>query len=257
MWYIGVLPRTLKTPGFGPAAGIRARTGPTKGFTLSIELPAMADVPRRRALLAAASGIAALAGCAGSDSASNSYPVRGDQPIDGYELERARDESGEPILTGGEETPSSETDERGRRRPRARRVLVSGDGLDALDFAETAAADRLRSFLDGTDFESASAYLLSMPVTACRDVRLRSVAVEPSELADGDLHPRADFCRAYRPADVECDPEAVHTVGFAIRLPVAAERSSGSGMGMRGSCRQGDPPAVFNSSAPGAGGDGE
>ena len=215
----------------------------------------MTDVPRRRILLAAASGVAALAGCAGSETASNSYPVRGERAIDGYEFERTRDEGGEPILTGGAETPSTETDERARRRPRARRVLVSGDDLDALEFAETAAAERLQSFLDGTDFESASAYLLSMPVEACRDVRLRSIGVEPSELADGDLHPRADFCRTYRPADVECDPEAVHTVGFAIRLPVAAERSSGSGIGIRGSCRRGDPPAVFNSSTPDAGGD--
>ena len=215
----------------------------------------MADVPRRRILLAAASGVAALAGCAGSETASNSYPVRGERAIDGYEFERTRDEGGEPILTGGAETPSTETGERAQRRPRARRVLVSGDDLDALSFADTTAASRLRSFLDETDFESASAYLLSMPVEACRDVRLRSVGVEPSELADGDLHPRADFCRTYRPADVECDPDAVHSVGFAIRLPVTAERSSGSGTGMGGSCRRGDPPAAFNSSAPDTGGD--
>jgi len=53
----------------------------------------MSEVPRRRALLAAASGVAALAGCAGSESASNSYP-REDRPIDHYELEKARDETG-------------------------------------------------------------------------------------------------------------------------------------------------------------------
>ena len=255
MWYLGVLPRTLKTPGFGRRRS-SASFGSKKRFTLSIEASAMADVPRRRVLLAAASGAVALAGCAGSETASNSYPVRGERPIDGYELERTRDEGGEPILAGGEKRPSGETDERPQRRPRARRVLVSGDDLDALDFAETAAAGRLRAFLDGTDFESASAYLLSVPVTACRDVRLQSVGVEPSELADGDLHPRADFCRTYRPADVDCDAGELHTVGFAIRIPVAADRSTGSGSGMRGSCGQRERPSVFNASAAGSGGDG-
>jgi hypothetical protein len=81
------------------------------------------------------------------------------------------------------------------------------------------------------------------------------VSVEPDELADGDLHPHADFCRAYRPADVDCNADEIHTVGFAIRIPVAADRSTGSGSGMSSSCLRREPPAVFNASSPGAGGD--
>ncbi|OYR65717.1 hypothetical protein DJ79_14680 [Halorubrum ezzemoulense] len=216
----------------------------------------MADVPRRRVLLAAASGIAALAGCSGSETASNSYPVRSERRIEGYELETVRDERGGALVTAGEEASSLSAEERERQRRHTYRVLVSEDDLAALAFAETPAGETLRSFCAGTEFDAESVYLLSMPVGACRDVRLESVAVEPDDLAEGDLHPRADFCRAYRPADVECDSEATHTVGFAIRLPVAADSSTGSGRGMSSSCGRGEPPAVFNASdSPGTGGD--
>ncbi|TKX85733.1 hypothetical protein EXE43_12125 [Halorubrum sp. SS5] len=215
----------------------------------------MTDVPRRRALLAAASGIAALAGCAGSETASNSYPSS-DRPIDDYELAKARDERGGALVAEGDELPSLSADERAPQRRQTHRVLVAASDLDELTFAGTGAGERLRTFLAATDFESASAYLLSMPVRACREVRFRSVSVEPDELADGDLHPHADFCRAYRPADVECDADATHTVGFAIRLPVAADRSTGSGRGMSGSCLRREPPTVFNASSTGSGGEG-
>ena len=208
----------------------------------------MSQLPRRRALLAAASGIATLAGCSGSDSASNSYPSRNRSIVD-YELERMRDEDGEALVTQTDTLPSLSIDERAPQRRHTRRVLTAEDGLSELTFAETPPAERLRSFLAATDFEAASAYLLAMPVEACREVRLRSVSVEPDELANDDLHPHADFCQAYRPADTECDTGEFHTVGFAIRLPVAADRSTGAGRGMAGSCRRRGPPAVFNGSA--------
>lgn len=214
----------------------------------------MTDIPRRRALLAAASGIAALAGCSGSETASNSYPSS-DRPIDDYELETARDERGGALVAEGDELPSLSADERARQERQTRRVLVAAADIDELTFAGTRAGERLRTFLAATDFASASAYLLTMPVRACREVRFRSVSVEPDELANDDLHPHADFCQAYRPADAECDADETHTVGFAIRLPVAAERSTGSGSGMRGSCRGPEPPAVFNASAADSSGD--
>ncbi|VTT85354.1 hypothetical protein DM2_236 [Halorubrum sp. DM2] len=208
----------------------------------------MAEIPRRRALLAAASGIAALAGCSGSDSASNSYPSADRRRIDDYELETARDESGGALVTSGDALPSLSTDERARQRRTTNHVLTGSDDLSALTVAETAAGETLRSFLAETDFGSASAYLLAMPVEACRGVRLRSVSVEPDELADGDLHPHADFCQSYRPADVECARDEIHTVGFAIRVPIAADTSTGSGRGMRHSCRPGGPPTVYGRS---------
>jgi len=216
----------------------------------------MTDVPRRRVLLAAASGTAALAGCSGSETASNSYPSTDERRIDDYELEKARDETGSALVVPGDAGSSPATEERAQQRRQTHRVLVSEENLAALTFAETSAGERLRSFCAGTDFDAESVYLLSMPVGACRDVRLESVSVDRDDLAEGDLHPRADFCRAYRPADVECGSEATHTVGFAIRIPVPADHSNGSGRGMGSSCRRGEPPAVFNASASsGAGGD--
>ncbi|GAA0715259.1 hypothetical protein J2744_002155 [Halorubrum trapanicum] len=208
----------------------------------------MAEIPRRRALLAVASGIAALSGCSGSETASNSYPT-GERPIEGYELEKARDERGGALVTADDGLPSLSADERALQRRATRRVLVADADLAALTFAETDAGETLRSFCAATDFDAASVYLLAMSVDACREVRFRSVAVERDELADDDLHPHADFCQAYRPADVECEGDAFHTVGFAIRLPVAASRSTGSGSGMSSSCQQGEPPTVFNASA--------
>jgi hypothetical protein len=213
----------------------------------------MPDVSRRRALLAAASGVAALAGCAGSETASNSYPSS-NRPIDDYELEKARDERGGALVASGDELPSLSADERAPQRRQTRRVLVAAADIDELTFAGTGAGERLRTFLAATDFESSSAYLLSMPVRACREIRFRSVSVEPDELANDDLHPHADFCQAYRPADVDCNADEFHTVGFAIRIPVAADRSTGSGSGMSGSCLRREPPAVFNASSSDAGG---
>ena len=208
----------------------------------------MSDLPRRRALLAAASGIAALAGCSGSDSASNSYPSR-NRPIDDYELEHARDETGGALFAQGDSLPSPPSDARAPQRRRGRRVLTGEAALSELTFADAPAARTLRSFCAATDFDAASVYLLAMPVGACREIRFRSVSVERDELANGDLHPHADFCRAYRPANVDCDADETHTVGFAIRLPVAADRSTGAGRGMAGSCQgPAGRPEVFNGS---------
>jgi len=213
----------------------------------------MADIPRRRALLAAASGIAALAGCAGSDSASNSYPSR-NRPLDGYEIEKVRDETGGVLFTRDDtfstsSSSSPPSDERAPQRRQGSRVLTDESSLSALTFDETTPAETLRSFCAATDFDAASVYLLAMPVDACREVRFRSVSVEPDELANDDLHPHADFCQTYRPADVECSAAEVHTAGFAIRIPVAADQSTGAGRGMSGSCQTASRlPEVFNGS---------
>ncbi|SMO78607.1 hypothetical protein [Halorubrum cibi] len=209
----------------------------------------MPRTTRRRALLTAASGIAALAGCSGSSEHSASVPARTEDRIDDYEVRRVRNEAGTPLFrredarstedgTDGDAAGSADpdADDPDRRYRGGRRVLVSADDLVDLAFADAPEAEELRSFVAETDFETASAYLLSMPIGECYAVRLRSVSVEEDEIEDGDLHPRAQFCRSLRPADVECSTEGTHTVGFAIRLPVAAERSTGSGRGMSGSC---------------------
>jgi hypothetical protein len=238
VWYLGVLSPALKTPGFGRDGGVRVRTGPTKRFTLSVESPPMSDLPRRRALLAAASGIAALAGCSGSDSASNSYPSADRRRIDDYELEKARDETGGVLFTRDDASTSSSSsppsDEPAPQRHRGRRVLTGKSSLSALTFAERPPAETLRSFCAATDFDAASVYLLAMSVDACRAIRFRSVSVEPDELANDDLHPHADFCQTSRPADVECSADARDTLGVGIRLPFPGDSFGGLGTGAIG-----------------------
>lgn len=217
----------------------------------------MPDLPRRRALLAVASGMAALAGCTGEDEGPVVDRRRGERPIADYEVRHVRNEDGAVLFTGREELPTVTGDERSRTLRTSRRVVVTEERLADLTFADVPEADRLRSFATATDFEESSLYLLTMPVGACYEIRLRAVSVEPGELESGDLHPQADFCRDYLPADVECSAEDVHTAGFAIRLPVAAEQSSGSGRGMASSCGPRPRGEFFDATVTPAGGGAE
>lgn len=220
----------------------------------------MPDVTRRRALLAVASGVTALAGCPGSEEHPRSEERRriedrpADRPIEDYETARVRNEDGAVLFTSREEIPTRTDDRRTHYASSDSHVLVSAGGAEELTFADVAAAERLRSFVGATDFDDASIYLFAMPVEACYEIRLRSTSVERDELRNDDLHPHADFCRTYRPADVECDADATHTVGFAIRLPVAAERSTGSGRGLSHSCGPSPRDEYFDAPVTPAGG---
>ncbi|MGQ4556639.1 hypothetical protein [Halobellus sp. GM3] len=197
----------------------------------------MPSLTRRRALLAVASGVAALAGCSGGRDRPTIDRRSRERPLENYESRRVRNEDGAVLFTQREELPTATDDERSRYVRSGRSVVVSEDGLADLTFGDVPEAERLRSFAADTDFASSSLYLHAMPVEACYEIRLQSASVERDELEAGDLHPHADFCRTYRPADVECGVNEIHTVGFAIRLPVAAEQSSGSGSGMSSTCR--------------------
>jgi hypothetical protein len=197
----------------------------------------MSDLTRRRALLAVASGAVALAGCAGEDDRPTIDRRNREQAIEGYDVRSVRNLDGAVLFGRGEEVPTVTDDERSRRARAARSVVVSEEGIEELAFGDVPEAERLRSFVTATDFGTSSLYLFAMPVEACYEIHLRSVAVERDELERDDLHPHADFCRSRRPADIECRTDETHTVGFAIRLPVAAEQSMGSGRGMSSSCR--------------------
>lgn len=215
----------------------------------------MPDLTRRRALLAAASGVAALAGCAGDRDRPTIDPPRDDETLDDYEVRHVRNTDGAVLFSEREELPTV-TDEQDRYARSGRSVVVSDEDLTALTFAAVPEAKRLRAFASETDFESASIYLFAVPVEACYEIRLRSVSVERDELASSDLHPHADFCRATRPADVECGVDEIHTTGFAIRLPVAADESSGSGSGMSSFCGPSPRGEAFDPTVtPASGGD--
>ncbi|MFD1600349.1 hypothetical protein [Halobellus rarus] len=218
----------------------------------------MPSLTRRRALLTVASGVAALAGCS-SEADLPTIDRRGSHDtIEEYEARRVRNGDGAVLFAHGTELPTPSDEGRGRYARRGRRVIVSADDLAELTFGDVQEAERLRSFVAETDFDSSSVYLLSMPVEACYEIHLQSASFEWDELERGDLHPHADFCRTHRPADIECSVEETHTVGFAIRLPVAAEQSSGMGRGMSSSCRPSPRGEYFNATVtPASGGDGE
>ncbi|WP_225333105.1 hypothetical protein [Halomicrobium urmianum] len=212
---------------------------------------------RRRALSALAGGLAAsVAGCSGSDDGPPSPDHRDRQrTVEDYELEQVRNADAAVLFTEADELPTPvEIDDRRSGRPPGTygsTYVVSADDLADLTFGDVPEADQLREFVAATDFESASVYLFSTPVTACHEIRVQSVALDP----DGD--PDGDFCRATLPADVECGTDDFDTVGLAIRLPVAQESVSGHSTGTSSSCRR--PPGRVGFEAtvtPAGGGDG-
>jgi len=211
------------------------------------------DWSRRRLLATAATGLGiALAGC---DTTDNPPPSPGldRRPVDDYEVERVRNADAVPLFTRGSfPTATGHADREGRPAGSYDHAyVVSAASLDELTFADVPEAKRLRSFAADTDFESGSVYLLTTPVGACYDVRIESITLDP----DGD--PSGDFCRALRPADVACGVDEYDTVGYAIRLPVAREQTSGHSGGMSSSCRRAPSRVAFDAELTPHGSDGE
>lgn len=196
----------------------------------------MPSITRREALAAATTGFALLAGCTGSERSSRSEPTPRSEPID-YEATRVRDESGGVLFSKADRTT-------GGSNPRAPRrgaeYLTTRSDLGALEFASTAAGNRLRSFVSETDFDDGSVFVHSFGVSECREIHLQRVALDP------DADPQVDFCRSTRPADVACSTETKHSLGFAIRLPVDGERATGYGTGMSSRCDEPSRPPRFD-----------
>jgi len=200
----------------------------------------MPTVSRRHALQAVAVGIAGLAGCSDTTETTQIEPRSERRSLTDYDAHTVRDTNGRVLFSYREELPEA-TGDHDRVSQRGRSVIVTDEGLDRLTFAANDPATSLREFVGRTDFSQASIYLLAMPLKACYSLQLTSVSIDADELQQGDLHPHADFCRTYRPADEECETGIEHTVGVAIRLPIAAEDSSGSGRGMSNSCDRSGP----------------
>ncbi|NLV07803.1 hypothetical protein GOC83_16840 [Haloarcula rubripromontorii] len=201
----------------------------------------MTDWCRRRLLTAAAAGLAAVAGCTTTDDPPPS-PGLDRRPANGYEVEQVRNTDAVPLFTR-ESFPTATSDGEGTGRPAGSydyAYVVSEAYLDDLTFAAVSEAQRLRSFAADTDFETESVYLFTTPVGACYDVRIEAITLDP------DDDPHGDFCRTLRPADVACDDGEYDTVGYAIRLPVTRERTSGHGGGMSSSCRRAPSQVAFD-----------
>lgn len=200
----------------------------------------MPTVSRRHALQAVAVGIAGLAGCSDTTETAQIEPRSDRRPLTDYDTHTVRDTNARVLFSHREELPDA-TGDHDRLALTGRSVIVTDEGLDRLTFAANDPADNLQEFVGKTDFSQASIYLLAMPLKACYSLQLTSVSIETDELQQGDLHPHADFCRTYRPADVDCETGIEHTVGVAIRLPIAADESSGSGRVISNFCHRSGP----------------
>ncbi len=186
----------------------------------------MPDWSRRRALQAVATtGALALAGCSGESSSSRSVPPDRGEPVppDDYEVRFVRDRDGEPLF---------EVDDGNDQPPEVGRdieYLTDAEDREELTFRSTTPADDLRAFVDATDLESRSVFLLQRPIGECYEAYLVGVYRE----GDGV---DADFCQALRPADAECSADERDTVGVAISLPFEGDSFGGYGTGWSGSC---------------------
>jgi len=191
----------------------------------------MPDWSRRQTLSTLAGGLAAaLAGCRGTDSSDGS-PDRFERRVENYEVKRVRDEDGAALFTRHDEFPDGHAG--------GYHHLKSTEHLAELTFADVTAARTLREFSADTDFEERSIYLFAQSVPACYTVELRHVEVDRNG-------PSAQFCRDLRPVDVECETDAEHTAGYAIRLPFTGENHSGMGSGMSSSCSRPPRPEPFD-----------
>ncbi len=189
----------------------------------------MPDWSRREALSVLTTGVAtALAGCQHSPPDVSRPPAIGS--VENYEVARVRNADRAVLLTRSDDIKSG--------RPGAYEHLTSREDVAAFTFADVPEARTLRQFVDATDFESESIYLLVHTVPECYDHRLVGVGV------DGN-GPEASFCRKLRPADVECDADAEDTVGYAIRLPFPGDEMSGMGSS-GGSCEPSPRPEAFD-----------
>lgn len=199
---------------------------------------------RRRALHALASGATvALAGCNGaSDVEHVSADARG-TPVTDYEVTTVRDPTGDPLVraadpatdtAAGSQQPTDEQyppDVAARRARNYARVVTSEAELAEFEFApDNDHAGALREVVETTDYETRSVSLHVTGVPACYVLRL--VGVHRRD--DGFVE---SYCRTLRPADVACDADATHTVGFAIRLPFPADDLNSHGTSIRGDCR--------------------
>ena len=178
----------------------------------------MTNWSRRRALQAAiAVGTLSIAGCSGSSSSSEEVPSDRGDPVPDVDVRFARDRTGSHLYDLDRDNEQDGEFEGGELVH-----VTSEDERDRLTFRSTDPATKLGSFVNETDLEGESVYLMETSIGACHEARLLGVYRE-SDGVD------AEFCRALRPADVDCSPEDRDRIGVAIRLPFPADEFTSFG----------------------------
>lgn len=194
----------------------------------------MPDWSRRCALQTfAATGAFALAGCSGEPGSPRPAPHDRGEPVPPADLEVlfVRDPGGEPLFDVERGSDDGATPEDGGiegNRTRSE-YLRDAESRGRVSFRSTPAAEELRAFVDVTDFESRSLYLLERPVSACYEARLVGVY-------RGDDTVAVDLCQSFRPTDFVCSVGGIDTVGVGVRLPFPGDGLSDHDWVWRGDC---------------------
>ena len=191
--------------------------------------------PTRRALLgsAALGVVGPLAGCSGgSDPEAESTRREASGTDPDPTVVKPRNPDGESVLLDGSE--ANDEDEPVRI---GRELVTSADRAAELLVAEgvsDADRERVRSFLDETDYDAETVYVSPAGVESCERLVIHSVSWQPGRV-------EYEYCRELRPPDEACETDTRVALALLFRLPVALDdRITGSGSSGRTPCRQTD-----------------
>ncbi|MEZ3165456.1 hypothetical protein ABNG03_15960 [Halorubrum sp. RMP-47] len=191
--------------------------------------------PTRRALLgsAALGVLGTFAGCSGaSDPGAESVRRQASGTDPDPTVLKPRNPDGDRILLDG-----SEVDSEGKPISVGRELVTSAERADDLFAAEGVAdadRERIRSFLDATDYDAETVYVSPAGIRSCEQIHIESVSWEPERVD-------YEYCRELRPPDEACETDTWVTLGLFFRLPVALDgRITGAGSSGRSPCRTTD-----------------
>lgn len=189
--------------------------------------------PTRRSLLGSLSigALGALGGCLGGADDPESESAR--RRVSGTETDptvlKARNPDGETVLVDG-----SETNDEGEPVSVGRELVASAARAADLLVAEGVAdadRERVRSFLDETDYDAETVYVARASVESCQRLEIQSVSWDPG-------HVEYEYCRELRPPDEACESDTRVALGLLFRLPVALDgRLTGSGSSGHAPCQ--------------------
>lgn len=208
--------------------------------------------PTRRRLLSGilTGAVGLLAGCSGDSTHSATTEGRAHGPglapppeatLD-FEVRSVRLPTDEPFVRFSEDDEDAEDDEGDAPRARGRQLVhqddqasalrfdTDRDGVDPADVDEEALED-VRSFVESTDYETASVIVYQRPIQACYRRHLRYVVVQPDRYY-------LQFCRELLDATTHCEVDRREMDAQFARVPRAYESPPSShGAGESAQCR--------------------
>lgn len=202
--------------------------------------------PTRRRLLSGitAGAVSVLAGCLGNFSDETAVEEEVDDAIGSpppeattdFQVRSLRTPVDEPFVGFGADDTDDVDDERSRRH-RHREFVLSEEQAAAIEFdavdVDPEARTDVRSFLEETDYETASVVVHQRPIEACYTRRIQYVTVREDRYY-------IRFCRRLKPAMTPCEADETELEALFVRVPYAYETPPSSrGSGERSQCRPG------------------